>query len=127
MTMLDLPGKRGVDCCAKGFALAMDVSCHSFLRMTKLAEPLMIDGGCLMTVTFVGAEKVAEHHNMAARAASGTDRFDDLLERTAGRAPTHHLVTVEDAGPCAAFLANDAARQLTGLPLHIDGGYHLVG
>ncbi len=47
---------RVVDCSAEGFALAMDVSCHSFIRMTKLAEPLMTDGGCLMTVTFFGAE-----------------------------------------------------------------------
>jgi enoyl-[acyl-carrier protein] reductase I len=64
---------------------------------------------------------------MATRAASGIDRFDELLARTAERAPTHHLVTVEDIGPCAAFLASDAARQLTGLTLYIDGGYHIVG
>jgi hypothetical protein len=50
---------------------------------------------------------------MATRAASGIDRFDELLARTAERAPTHHLVTVEDIGPCAAFLASDAAKQLT--------------
>jgi enoyl-[acyl-carrier protein] reductase I len=152
---------RVVDCSAEGFALAMDVSCHSFIRMTKLAEPLMTDGGCLMTVTFFGAEKVVEHYNMmgpvkaalessvrymaaelggkgirvhalspgamATRAASGIDRFDELLARTAERAPTHHLVTVEDIGPCAAFLASDAAKQLTGLTLYIDGGYHIVG
>jgi enoyl-[acyl-carrier-protein] reductase (NADH) len=42
----DLQG-RVVDCSAEGFALAMDVSCHSFLRMARLAEPLMQDGGCL--------------------------------------------------------------------------------
>jgi enoyl-[acyl-carrier protein] reductase I len=64
---------------------------------------------------------------MATRAASGIDRFDELLARTAERAPTHHLVTTEDIGPCAAFLASDAARQLTGLTLYVDGGYHIVG
>ena len=42
----------------------MDISCHSFIRMAKLAEPLMKKGGCLMTVTFFGAEKVVEHYNM---------------------------------------------------------------
>lgn len=36
----------------EGFALATDVSCHSFIRMAKLAEPLMARGGCLLTVTF---------------------------------------------------------------------------
>src|SRR5690606_39207091 len=55
---------RVVDCSREGFLMAMDVSCHSFIRMAKLAEPLMRDGGCLMTVSFYGAEKVVEHYNM---------------------------------------------------------------
>lgn len=59
----DLHG-RLVDCAAEGFALAMDVSCHSFLRMAKLAEPLMTEGGCLLTMSYYGAEKVVEHYNM---------------------------------------------------------------
>jgi len=42
---------RVVDCSRAGFLVAMDVSCHSFIRMAKLAEPLMKDGGCLLTVT----------------------------------------------------------------------------
>lgn len=59
----DLHG-RVVDSSAEGFALAMDVSCHSFLRMARLAEPLMTDGGCLLTVTFYGSERVVEHYNL---------------------------------------------------------------
>jgi enoyl-[acyl-carrier protein] reductase I len=55
---------RVVDCSREGFLVAMDVSCHSFIRMAKLAEPLMKDGGCLLTVTFYGAEKVVEHYNL---------------------------------------------------------------
>jgi enoyl-[acyl-carrier protein] reductase I len=55
---------RVVDCSQAGFLLAMDVSCHSFIRMARLAEPLMKDGGCLLTVTFYGAEKVVEHYNL---------------------------------------------------------------
>ena len=55
---------RVVDCSAKGFSIAMDISCHSFIRMARLAEPLMKGGGFLMTVTFFGAEKVVEHYNM---------------------------------------------------------------
>ena len=53
-----------VDCSAQGFALAMDVSCHSFIRMTKLALPLMTDGGSLMTVSFYGAERAVDHYNL---------------------------------------------------------------
>ena len=36
---------RVVDCSQAGFLVAMDVSCHSFIRMARLAEPLMTDGG----------------------------------------------------------------------------------
>ncbi|MDI4656030.1 enoyl-ACP reductase FabI [Xanthobacter autotrophicus] len=59
----DLHG-RVVDCSAEGFATAMDVSVHSFLRMIRLAEPLMREGGTCMTVSFYGAEKVVEHYNV---------------------------------------------------------------
>jgi enoyl-[acyl-carrier protein] reductase I len=45
----DLHG-RVVDCSREGFALAMDVSCHSFIRMAHLAEPLMADGGNVVYV-----------------------------------------------------------------------------
>lgn len=45
-----------VNCSPEGFALAMDVSCHSFIRMAKLAAPLMKNGGCLLTVSFYGAD-----------------------------------------------------------------------
>jgi enoyl-[acyl-carrier protein] reductase I len=59
----DLHG-RVVDCSAEGFALAMDISCHSFLRAARLAEPLMAQGGCLLTVTFFGSEQVVPHYNL---------------------------------------------------------------
>jgi enoyl-[acyl-carrier protein] reductase I len=36
-----------LNCSADGFAKAMDVSCHSFVRMAKLAAPLMSDGGTM--------------------------------------------------------------------------------
>ena len=59
----DLHG-RLVDCSQEGFALAMDVSCHSFIRMARLAEPLMKNGGCLQTVSFLGSDRVVRHYNM---------------------------------------------------------------
>lgn len=59
----DLHG-RVVDCSADGFALAMDVSCHSFIRMARLAEPLMSAGGALLTVTFFGSERVVGHYGL---------------------------------------------------------------
>jgi enoyl-[acyl-carrier protein] reductase I len=59
----DLHG-RVIDCSRDGFAQAMDISCHSFIRMAKKAEPLMKNGGCLLTVSYYGAEKVVEHYNI---------------------------------------------------------------
>ena len=59
----DLHG-RLVDCSAEGFAESMLVSCHSFIRMAKLAEPLMDKGGSLMTLSYYGAEKVVDHYNV---------------------------------------------------------------
>lgn len=59
----DLQG-RLVDSTASGFGIATDVSCHSFLRMARLAEPLMVDGGSLFAMTFYGAEKTIQNYNL---------------------------------------------------------------
>lgn len=59
----DLHG-RVIDSSSDGFSLAMDVSCHSFIRMSRLAEPLMTDGGTLLTMSFYGGRKVVEHYNL---------------------------------------------------------------
>lgn len=59
----DLHG-RIVDCSADGFAFAMQVSVHSFLRMAKLAEPLMTSGGCLLAMSYYGADKAVPHYNI---------------------------------------------------------------
>lgn len=59
----DLHG-RVTDCSSAGFARAMDVSCHSFIRLAKLAEPLMDNGGTLLTTSYYGGEKVVEHYGL---------------------------------------------------------------
>jgi enoyl-[acyl-carrier protein] reductase I len=57
----DLHG-RVVDWSREGFELAMDVSCHSFLRMIRKAEPLMRNGGACLTVSYLGAERAVAHY-----------------------------------------------------------------
>jgi enoyl-[acyl-carrier protein] reductase I len=57
----DLRG-RVVDCSRQGFERAMDVSCHSFLRMIRKAEPLMCNGGACLTVSYLGAERAIAHY-----------------------------------------------------------------
>src|SRR5262252_4734895 len=149
----DLQG-RVVDCSKEGFATAMEISCWSFIRMAKLAEPLMKSGGALFTMTYYGSQMVVENYNLmgpvkaaleaatrylaaelgpkgirvhaispgplVTRAASGIDRFDELLERAAARAPMHHLVTIDDVGAMAACLVSDAARAMTGATAYVD-------
>jgi enoyl-[acyl-carrier protein] reductase I len=53
-----------LDCSADGFALAMDISVHSFVRMAKLAAPLMTDGGTMFAMTYHGARKVVPNYNV---------------------------------------------------------------
>ena len=53
-----------LDCSAEGFARAMDVSCHSFIRMARLAAPLMPDGGTMFAMSYHGAQKVVANYNV---------------------------------------------------------------
>jgi enoyl-[acyl-carrier protein] reductase I len=59
----DLQG-RLVDSSDEGFKLAMDISCHSFVRMARLAEPLMPHGGTLLAMSYHGASKVVPNYNL---------------------------------------------------------------
>lgn len=53
-----------LDCSAAGFARAMDVSCHSFVRMARLAAPLMTDGGTMFAMSYLGATRVVTNYNV---------------------------------------------------------------
>ena len=53
-----------LDCSAAGFARAMDVSCHSFVRMARLAAPLMTDGGTMFAMSYLGANRVVTNYNV---------------------------------------------------------------
>lgn len=156
----DLQG-RLVDSSREGFLTAMDVSCHSLMRLAAAAEPLMSEGGSILTMSYYGAEKVVTHYNLMGpvkaaleasvkylaaelgaqrirvnalspgpiktRAASGLADFDRLMEQAAERAALHQLVTLEQIGEMAAFLAGDQAHQVTGQTIYVDAGYHIRG
>jgi enoyl-[acyl-carrier protein] reductase I len=53
-----------LDCSAEGFSRAMDVSCHSFVRMARLAAPLMNEGGSMFAMSYHGAQKVVPNYNV---------------------------------------------------------------
>lgn len=157
---VDLQG-RLVNSSREGFLTAMDVSCHSLMRLAAAAEPLMSEGGSILTMSYYGAEKVVTHYNLMGpvkaaleasvkylaaelgvqgirvnalspgpiktRAASGLADFDRLMELAAQRAALHQLVTLEQIGEMAAFLASDQARQVTGQTIYVDAGYNIRG
>ena len=53
-----------LNCSAEGFAKAMDISCHSFVRMAKLAAPLMTEGGSMFAMSYLGANRVVANYNV---------------------------------------------------------------
>jgi enoyl-[acyl-carrier protein] reductase I len=53
-----------LNCSAEGFAKAMDISCHSFVRMAKLAAPLMTEGGTMFAMSYYGANRVVPNYNV---------------------------------------------------------------
>ena len=55
---------RVVDVSRDGFAATMDVSCWTFIRMARLAEPLMRKGGTLFTMSYYGSQMVVKNYNI---------------------------------------------------------------
>jgi enoyl-[acyl-carrier protein] reductase I len=53
-----------LSCSSSGFSVAMDVSCHSFIRMARLAAPLMKNGGTMFAMSYHGAQKVVPNYNV---------------------------------------------------------------
>jgi len=53
-----------LNCSSNGFSIAMDISCHSFIRMARLAAPLMKDGGTMFAMSYHGAQKVVANYNV---------------------------------------------------------------
>jgi enoyl-[acyl-carrier protein] reductase I len=69
-----------------GFHLALDISCYSLVAMAQRAQPLMTNGGSILTMTYYGSEKVMPHYNVmgvAKAALEATVRYlaSDLGEK----------------------------------------------
>lgn len=148
------------ECSKEGFLMAMDISCHSFIRIANRAKPLMKNGGSLFAMSFYGAEKVVENYNLMGpvkaaleasvrymavelgpqhirvialspgplktRAASGLDKFDQLIQDAKKKSPLKSLIDINDVGAMVAFLASDYAKNITGDIIYIDSGYHII-
>ncbi|MDE2334305.1 MAG: enoyl-ACP reductase FabI [Rhodospirillales bacterium] len=92
----DLQG-RLTDCSADGFGEAMTISCHSLIRMAHLAEPLMDQGGSVMTLSFLGAERVVDHYNVMGPVKAALEASVRYLAHELG--PRRIRVNAISAGP----------------------------
>ncbi len=117
----DLHG-RVVDSSAAGFARAMDVSCHSFIRMARLAEPLMKEGGALITMSYYGAQKVIANYGIMGPVKAALEASVRYLAAELGPAGIRvHAVSPGPIKTRAASgigqfedLLNDAAQRAPG-------------
>ncbi len=55
---------RYLDTPREGFLQAMDISCYSFTAVCQRAVPMMKPGGSLLTLSYLGAERVVPHYNV---------------------------------------------------------------
>ncbi len=154
-------GGRFVDISRDGFKLALDISAYSLIAMAKRAEPLMTDGGSIISLTYYAAEKVMpKYHVMAVAksaletitrylandlgpkkirvnaisagpiktlAAAGVPGFRLMLKYSEKASPLRSLVSQEDVGNLALFLASDMGKMITGEVVHIDAGFNILG
>ena len=103
----DLHG-RVTDSSAAGFAQAMDVSCHSFMRMARLAEPLMKQGGSLMAMTYLGAEEVIADYGLMGPVKAALEASVRYLAAELG--PAGIRVNAISPGPLATRAASGIAH-----------------
>jgi enoyl-[acyl-carrier protein] reductase I len=55
---------RYLDTPREAFLQALDISCYSFVSVAQRAVPLMREGGALLTMSYLGAERVTPHYNV---------------------------------------------------------------
>lgn len=86
-----------IDCSAEGFAKAMDISCHSFIRMARLAAPLMKDGGTMFAMSYHGANRVVPNYNVMGPVKAALEAACRYLAYELG--PKHIRVHAISPGP----------------------------
>ena len=99
----DLRG-RVIDSSASGFATAMDISVHSFIRLARRAEPLMTNGGACLATSFYGAEKVVESYNLMGPVKAALEAATRELAAELG--PRNITVNALSPGPMATRAAS---------------------
>lgn len=99
----DLHG-RVTDCSKEGFLQAMDISCHSFIRMAKYAEPLMRDGGSLLAISYMGSKEVVNNYGIMGPVKAALEASVHYLAAELGR--SNIRVNALSPGPIATRAAS---------------------
>ncbi len=92
-----------------GFHLALDISAYSFTALAREALPLMRPGGSLLTMTYLGAERVAPHYNVMGVAKAALEASVRYLAADLGAHEKHIRVNAISAGPIRTLAAAGVA------------------
>jgi enoyl-[acyl-carrier protein] reductase I len=103
----DLSGKF-VDTSRDGFALALDISAYSLVAMAREARPLLQPGSSIMTLTYLGAERVTGNYNVMGVAKAALEASVRYLAADLG--PDGVRVNAISAGPVRTLSAAGVAN-----------------
>ncbi|CAM4464546.1 enoyl-ACP reductase FabI [Paenibacillus phoenicis] len=98
----DLAGEF-MDTSREGFALANDISVYSLVAVSKRLSPLMTEGGSIMTMTYMGSERVMRNYNVMGVAKAGLEASVRYLANDLG--PKNIRVNAISAGPIRTLAA----------------------
>ena len=88
---------RYLDTTAENFSRTMRISCYSFTALAKRAAAIMPDGGSLLTLTYLGAERVMPNYNVMGVAKAALEASVRYLAADLG--PQGVRVNAISAGP----------------------------
>ncbi len=95
---------RYIETTRDNFLRTMDISVYSFTTVAKRAEPLMTDGGSMLTLTYYGAEKVMPHYNVMGVAKAALEASVRYLAVDLGQ--NNIRVNAISAGPVKTLAAS---------------------
>lgn len=98
----------------QGFATALDISAYSLVAVARAALPLMKDGGSIITLSYLGAERVVPHYNVMGVAKAALEASVRYLAHDLG--PRGIRVNAISAGPIRTL----AARGVSGITKMVD-------
>ena len=100
------------------FQTALDISAYSLTEVARAAQPLMTEGGSIVSMTYFGAEKVVPHYNVMGVAKAALEASTRYLASDLGK----HRVRVNtiSAGPINTLAARGVGNLSSMLRHHAE-------